>query len=369
MDGLVSPGVTVAAGKVGLCLEFGGADVVDCQQYPVYDQTEGIRLEAWVNPDAPPPGPAMGIVGKGNAADGMSYALGLAWYGAGVGYGVHAGFVIDPPAVPGPGIHLASYNPVTGSGTTLPPNEWHHVAVEFDGFEGRLLIDGRLVDLDSYRPAPESAPPAPYTPNPVADPNPGPPPGTDDAFAPPARIVPVRNASLTIGSAYIDCPGIPAGVYPFDGLIDEPKLLSVAAGDPVYLPDSVPIVLSDPVVHFDSLGRLDTAYHGGSSVHIAVGDPYQTAKLAAGIGAGDNTLTVSPTNPFAPNGGFIMVGPDGGPYELMGYGAASGTSVSDLERGLYGTTADPHAAGEKVLFARVIEVDQMGEVRRKTLPD
>ncbi len=370
-------GSPVASGKVGLSFDFDGVDdYVDCGQYPVYDQTEGIRLEAWVNPSPPPPGvTAMGIIGKGNAADGMSYALGLAWYGAGVGYGVHAGLMIDPLAVPGPGVHLASYNPATGSGTTLPPNEWHHVAVEFDGSEGRLFVDGRLVDLDSYR-FPEAAPPLPYTPNPVPDPNPGPPPGTDDGFSAPARIVPVRTAPLTIGSAYIDCPGI-TGTFPFEGLIDEPKVLSVAGGEPVHLPDSVPIVVGDPVVHFDSLGRLDTAYHGGSPIYIAVGDPYQTAKLAADISSGATTLTVSPTNPFPPTGGFVIVGPDAfGNYEVMQYDSVPAGSPTELD-GLsgdfgrvIGASWDHYVADdERVFFARVIEVDQMGEVHRKTLPD
>ncbi len=368
MNGTVT-GATVAPGKVGLCLNFTSGDVVNCHQYPVYDQTAGIRLEAWVHPESPPPGvTAMGIIGKGDATAGMSYALGLAWYGPGVGYGVHAGFVIDPPAVPGPGIHLASYNPVTSSGTTLQPNTWHHVAAEFDGFEGRLFIDGRLVDLDSYRPFPEAAPPAPYTANPVADPNPGPAPGTDDGFSAPAQIVPVRSADLTIGSAYIDCPGIAAGTYYFQGLIDEPKLLSVAGGDPVYLPANVPMVLSDPVVHFDPLGRLDLAYHA-NPVCAGLGDPFVSAKLANGIAAGDLALGVEPPNPFAPTGGFIMVGPEGGPYEAMGYGGTNGTSVSGLVRGLCGSTPVGHALGEKVLFARLVVVDQMGEVKRETLHD
>ncbi|GAF73448.1 unnamed protein product, partial [marine sediment metagenome] len=301
------------------------------------------------------------------------YALGLAWYPppAGPGaYGVHAGFVVNPGAVD---VHLASYNPAAGSGTTLQPNTWHHVAVEFDGYEGRLFVDGRLVDLDSWGDDPPWGPP-PGDEVSTNDPNSM----TDATWTPPARIVPVRTAPLTIGSAYIDCSGI-TGTFPFDGLIDEPMLLSVAGGEPVHLPDSVPIVVADPVVHFDSLGRLDTAYHGGGSIYIAVGDPYQTAKLDADLLVGATSLTVAPANPFPPTGGVVMVGPDAfGNYEVMQYASVPAGSPMELQNlsghfnfgQVFGASWDHYVADdERVFFARVIEVDQMGEVRRKTLPD
>jgi len=249
-------------------------------------------------------------------------------------------------------------------------SQWYHLAFEFDGYEGRLFIDGRMVDLDSYR-LPEDGL---GDPNPVQDPNAT----TDVDWLPPARIIPARAAPLYVGRVHYAFGGGPPADYYFQGLIDEPKLLSVAAGEPVHLPHSVPIVVSDPVVHFDSLGRLDTAYHGGGSIYIAVGDPYQTAKLDADLAAGATSLTVAPTNPFAPTGGIVMVGPPGGPYEVMQYGSVPAGSPVELQNlsghfnfgQVLGASWDHYVADdERVFFARVIEVDPMGEVHRKTLPN
>ncbi|MCK4284199.1 MAG: prepilin-type N-terminal cleavage/methylation domain-containing protein [Candidatus Brocadiae bacterium] len=363
-------------GAVGLCMQFnydGAAydptmqQYVDCGNYPVYNQTDGIRLEAYVCPAGPdvaswPPFPVLlGVMANMDQPARLGYSLGLATVPGRPGqYTVHGGFFIDDSALPD-GIHLASYYYDTATSTeegmTLAGSRWHHVAMEFDGYEARLFVNGVLVDLDSYRASENTGADR----NPVWDPVEH----TDNTFSTPVRIKPARTSNLEIGRAYYPFPPPPAYRY-FQGRIDEPRLLSVASGERVNLPARVPIVASDDVIHFDKAGHLDIAYHSGP-VYIGLGDPYQIVQLADDIDDVVTTLTVQPNNPYQVSGGIIVVGTDAIGWELMRYTAVSGLQVTGLDRsGQFGTMARSHlvANNEQVLFARVIEVDQMGGVRR-----
>lgn len=340
MNGTYVPGIMavgdpwVAEGAVGLCIPFDGIDTyIDCGSYPIYDQTDGIRIEAYVRPEGAADGDVLGVMGKSSGTTG--YALGLECLsGTDQIYALHG--VLYVQAADGTNLVIELISPWGLAGYT-----WHHVALEFDGFEARLLVNGVLVDLDSFLADPDAV-----------DPNDA----TDLTFAPPAQIQSARGVSLLVGMPYYDPPGPPVpDDHPFGGRIDEPLVLSIAGGRRVQLPDGVPIVASEQVVHFDGQGQLDIAYHAGP-VQVAVGDPYQIAQLAANLPAGDTgPLFLRAANPFPPTGGIVLVG-----GERIGYESAGGLQLNNLVR----TAFVLHSAGEPVLFARVIEISPMGIVQR-----
>ena len=73
------------SGKLGLGMPFDGSDhYVDCDNFPIWNQTSGIRIEAWVRPDADPT-PAdtaddnRDIISKTNGA-GNGYFLGMQYF-------------------------------------------------------------------------------------------------------------------------------------------------------------------------------------------------------------------------------------------------------------------------------------------------
>jgi len=336
---------SVAPGAVGLALEFdGNDDYVDCGNYPVYDQTTGIRLEAWVKPAV---AADMGIMCKTDGA-GAGYALGLDAVDAdsdGVDDSLGLDGGVSVKDAHGNKVNL--YLCMAGE-PYIQPDTWHHVALEFDGLEARLFLDGHLVDLDSFR-QPEDAVGAP---NPVPDPNTT----TDEAFAAPALLERARGNALEIGR----CPNNTGGTDYFEGQIDEPRLLSVAGGNPLKLPERVPMVVSENVIHFDSEGRLDIAYHS-RPVRIALGDPYQAVPLV-----GDNLtyVDVANVNPFPTAGGFVIIGNDELGYEAVRYASTNGLrleGVTDLDGN--NRTVAFAGTGIQVFFARLVEVDTMGTVR------
>lgn len=358
MDGVVNGATAIQQGVAGLCFRFSPNAYVDCGTYPVYDQTEGIRVEAYVNPDVrTPPAPAPsgwleGVIGKGDGQNG-GYILGVVVTPAGLTYQVHSGFILQGANGNPVRLHL-QYPAATPDLRELRCGEWHHIATEFDGFEARLYVDGTLVDLDSYR-QPENIA---SDPNPVADPNPA----TDVGFAAPAQITPARGASLRVGMM-----NYMGGPQYFQGLIDEPQLLSVAGGSHFKLPEGVPLVSSVGVVHYNGQGQLDIAYHS-APVYVSVGDPYQTAVLANDTGG---TLVLRGTNPFPPTGGEVIVGGPSAAYEVITYTNSGGQTLNvgplavdpgALGRGSYGTTQSAHLAGETVYFARTVKVGPTGLV-------
>ena len=358
-DGSVPAGGGVTDGHdgvVGLCLQFDDSnDLVDCEYagpVPVFNQTDGVRIEAWVWPGEVAGGSisateVLGVMGK---ATGGPPALG---FGMGVRctstspwrYSVHGGFYLAD------GTQIA----LTGDGDCrIPGEEWSHVAIEFDGYEARLFVNGVLEDLDSYR--------RPETGNPVDDPGPTSGGGyTDVEFIPPLRIGTARGASLTVGAAVM--PG--SGMEYFQGLIDEPRLLSIAGGDRVQMPEGVGITASHETIRFDGQGRLDIAYHLGN-VYVAVGDPYQAAELRSTLATGSSAdIELRPRNPMLPAGGLVLIG-----REVIRYTGVNGDYLTGVTRERCGTV-DPgydYAPGVPVQFARVVEVKPSGVVARYASP-
>jgi type II secretory pathway pseudopilin PulG len=340
----------VMPGKIGLCLRFarGSQCYVDCGNLPVWNQTDGFRIEAWVNPSGGIAGDLFTVMSLiDTTGAGQGYALGLGRQ-AGDVYSVHGGCFIDDAVTP----YVR-----TQSAWTIPGNKWSHIAFEFDGYEARIFINGVLADLDSYRPVENPAPPLPPDPNPVRDPNTA----TDSSWTAPALINVARNAELRVGGANWapPPPGPPAGNHYFNGMIDEPQILSIAGGQRTRLPERVRLVTAQPVVHFDGEGYLDIAYHA-SPVVVAVGDPYQAAELSAPLAAGDTaSFSVRNVNPFPPTGGYVIIG-----NELIHYDDAGGLQCNTLLRGRGETAPADYGAGEPVFFARAVRVTGAGVVER-----
>ena len=159
----------MVSGKLGLAFHFNGtSDYVNCGDLPVWNQTTGIRLEAWVNPD-PGTGAITGpIISKEAIVGGLKgYFIGADYNGDGTA-NFEGGFAV-PTAIGG------SYGDgavVLKSTQTYSCGQWHSVAAEFDGFEARLFVDGALADAnyrdgtDGFYGAVRSAGPAPTGPRP-----------------------------------------------------------------------------------------------------------------------------------------------------------------------------------------------------------
>lgn len=358
MDGMLAAlgaGALPTAGQPGvLGLSFGFDGVggyVHCGTYPVYDQTEGIRVEAYVWPGATGPG-YMGVIAKcycplAGITDPTSagYILGLQALtyppAPEVTYRVHSGFVITDANGNHVAVHLA-YPPLvmppppSSDPKELGAGQWYHVATEFDGFQARLFLDGVPVAAKSYLPDPMAVPPWP-------------------GFAPPGHIVPAPSEPLTVGVMHYGMPPfVLVNDYCFQGLIDEPQVLSVAGGSHFKLPEGVPLVSSAPVVHYNGQGQLDIAYHTGP-VYVTVGDPYQTAVLANDTGV---TLQLQGRNPFPPTGGQVLV-----ENEVITYASVAGRTLTGLSQ-MDGTPriTPIHAQGKTVYFARTITVSMTGTV-------
>jgi len=345
MDAQLLDDTALAAdGALGLCLEFDGSDdYVDAGTYPVYNMTQGLRFEAIVWPDGTD---TLGVADK--AAAGVDgYALWLVSEGTGPGqlqqYSVHARITIQDE------LDDTSYELILDSADVhIPAGTWSHVALEYDGFEARLLVGGRLVDLDSLL-------------GEVSDEN-DPNPSTDrelDTASAPSLLEPAREAPLRIGVADV------GGDQFFAGRIDEVRLLSVAGGERMRMPPRVPIVSTDDAIYFDAQGYLDLAYHS-SDVYVIVGDPYQSAQLQnAPLAADGATITVGPDNPFPAGGGLLLID-----EELIRYASANGPNLTvtdptdGADRGGRGTGAAVHQQGSTVYFARVLRVTQTGLVER-----
>lgn len=354
--------VVALPGAVGLSLYFdGAADALNCGLLPRFDQTDGIRIEAYVRPEGPDMSELLGVIAKyvhdasyGEDCDGYALWLECTDPNSGGQYAVHGVICIEDQTQEAAAsdqyhLDLASYDAGSAQGVTIPGSTWSHVAMEYDGFEARLFVNGVLVDMDSYDDDDDAA-------GEDEDPNDA----TDKQFSgePPSRIRPARTKPLFV-ALYED--GLDRL---FEGRIDEPRLLSIAGGRRTRLPERVPVVASEEVIHFDAQGQLDLSYHSGP-VYIGLGDPYQAARLATGIAAGATTwLSLAPRNPFPRSGGAVLVG-----GELVRYSVGTDTGLNILPapngRGQYGTTTAGHATGADVYYARVVRISQGGVVQRE----
>ncbi len=184
------------------------------------------------------------------------------------------------------GTAYAGRRPVPAVDAIVPRGTWHSVAFEFDGFEARLFVDGVRAAWYANDGSSSGAP-------------------STRCRARPGRPRPTcsRTARTTWRSAAGSSLPRPSGY--FLGIIDEPRVISIAGGTPVTLPQRVPLTANYQVVHFDSQGFLDPAYHS-DDVYIALGDPYQSAPLAAGVTARRHRRPITLAagrNPFPPTGG------------------------------------------------------------------
>ncbi len=319
-------------GTLGLCLAFDGSGTfVDCGRYPVYDQTDGIRLEAYVRPQ-PESGDAtkaFGIIAKWDGSKGYRLYLDCE-EDTGTGKYSLKGYLTTEETP----IQVSSTAP-HAQNVTIPGYQWSHVALECDGSEARLVCNGIVVHSKPQY----------------------------------ARMEPAGRERLLIGAVG---PYDPNGSPPdppeayFRGLIDEPRLLSVAGGQRITLPDRVRLVASDERVYFDDQGNLDLSYHN-QDVYVSVGDPYQAAFLDSGIDETADTLRVGPRNPFPPTGGAVMVGDvaAAAPMEVMTYDVANGADLNELNRRKYGTQEREHDEGEDIYFARVVRLGRTGLVSKE----
>ena len=350
-DSAVGSGVSRAPGKLGLGFHFDGSAnaTVDCtldatgnfHDVPVWNQTTGIRLEAWANPDPAgigsmhiiskivmPPNPRGYFVGLDHNADGtVTFEAGFAVNGATGGFGNDM-------------VYLQSV-PHYGAG------QWHSVAAEFDGFQARLYVDGAIA-ASNFRDGTDGF---------------GGTVGNGAALAswpPSSLMIPARGNHLYIGRGTA-----PSGDVYFLGDIDEPRVLSIAGGNPVTLPQMVPMLTSNAAVYYDAQGFLNLAYHT-QPVYIAVGDPYQQALLSADTGP---TIVLAGASPFPLTGGLVMLGNDVIQYT----GVAGGNTLTGLTRrysppdnnAVYVGAGPP--AGH-VYFARVVKVEPTGVVEMVTQP-
>ncbi|MFO8006938.1 MAG: LamG-like jellyroll fold domain-containing protein, partial [Candidatus Brocadiia bacterium] len=327
MDGTYyNPPDSPVQGAVGLCLDFDGSSTfVDCGRFPVYDQTDGIRLEAYVSPEGASAGDQLGVMAKWweDATDEVGYRLYLHCEdGADRGlYSIRGDVVTEDATVS-----------LDSSPVQMPGYQWGQVAMECDASEARLLYNGIVMDTAVQT----------------------------------ALIEPARGQRLLIGAVGPYEPGTTPPTDYFNGRIDEPRLLSVAGGQRIALPDRVRLSPSDRLIHFDEQGNLDLNYHS-RDVYVALGDPYQAAILDENLTSGETDVTVRPRNPFPPAGGIVMVGDVAAEtqMEVMTYDTGAGMDLTGVERGQYGTRARGHSEGEDVYFTRAVRLGHTGLVSKE----
>ncbi len=366
-------------GALGRCLSFnfdlvnGTAQpdrrqYVDCGSYPVYELADGIRAEAYVRPGgAANVGDRLGVMQQRETNRGWSLWLECDDTTGAQEFSLRCLVSVEHELQDVVGGNVGPYFELDSRDARLPGFGWSHVAFEFDGFEGRLLIDGVLVDSDELSGENDE------------DPNED----TDREYVsagqePPSQLLPGPLVSLEVGRHY---NGL--GYDYFLGQIDEPKLLAVAGGDRTTLPRRVGLFASERIIHFDAQGYLDMAHHTGEE-YVAVGDPYQSSELASfefdPAPASGLTMTVRPTNPFRigpqqdTGQDVLMVGANG-VYEMMRYVRAQDLAIrvydvaTDTEikqhRGQFGSDLLGHSAGETVYFGRVARIAQTGLVERQ----
>lgn len=131
MDGTIY-GATWADGKFGSALEFDGVDdYVDCGDDPVFDMTDAITLEAWVNYTELTSFPrAISRQYSGGTTADSCYQLGMT--------NNRARFALG-------GIFDHS-----SSGPTITTGRWYHIVGTYDRETARLYLDGDEIWSDSY---------------------------------------------------------------------------------------------------------------------------------------------------------------------------------------------------------------------------
>ena len=128
-------GATRVAGKVGSALSFDGIDdwvtVLDGVTGSNLDLTNGMTLEAWVNPGAMTGWETVILKERGAAgSNAMSYAL----------------YAADGAGAPPSGVVRVGTADRTVVGTSpLAAGAWAHIATTYDGVTQRLFVNGELI--------------------------------------------------------------------------------------------------------------------------------------------------------------------------------------------------------------------------------
>jgi hypothetical protein len=144
-NGTILGATRVAAGKIGRALSFDGVDdwvtVTDTTASKI-DLTNGMTLEAWVNPTAMSGWETVLLKERGVAGTGLlSYAL-YAHDGApqSSGFVGPAGYIRPAPAnsTTDQGVRSAVH-------TAIPLGAWTHLATTYDGANQRFYVNGVLV--------------------------------------------------------------------------------------------------------------------------------------------------------------------------------------------------------------------------------
>ena len=126
--GQISGATRTAGGRFGAALSFNGTSaLVTVADAATLDLTNGITLEAWVQPTA---GGGWRTAILKERPSGLSYAL----------------YSNDQPMGPAGYVSIAGDKSVTGAGT-LPLNAWSHIAMTYDGANMRLYRDGVQVGV------------------------------------------------------------------------------------------------------------------------------------------------------------------------------------------------------------------------------
>jgi hypothetical protein len=121
--GQISGATRVPGGRFGGGLSFNGtSNLVSVADAATLDLTNGITLEAWVQPTAVS-GWQTAILKEGTS--GLAYAL----------------YANENPVGPAGYVSISGDKSVTGAGT-LPLNAWSHIAMTYDGANMRLYLNG-----------------------------------------------------------------------------------------------------------------------------------------------------------------------------------------------------------------------------------
>jgi len=121
--GQISGATRVPGGRFGGALSFNGtSNLVSVSDAATLDLTNGITLEAWVQPTAIS-GWQTAILKEGTSA--LVYAL----------------YANEDPVGPAGYVSISGDKSVTGTGT-LPLNTWSHIAMTYDGANMRLYLNG-----------------------------------------------------------------------------------------------------------------------------------------------------------------------------------------------------------------------------------